>query len=157
MAGIALTEAEYKILGVLNPKSTAVTLTADEKADFPKFVEPFVNRILNPKSIKEYANVFAKNKIIDGDPVEALRSGIEIITTEGTSGNLRLMQRVEEIMGTQRQKNKDAAVQEALSEWIQEGGTFKQAPVFGLPKWMGGYGLGRGKIWGGQSFGTLDS
>ena len=156
MAGIALTESEYKILGILHPKSTAVTLTETEKTDFPKFVEPFVNTILDPQSIKKYADVFAKNKIIEGDPVEALRSGIKIITTKGTSGNLRLMQRVEEIMGTQRQKDKDAAVEQALSEWIQEGGTFKKAPLFGLPEWMGGYGTGRGRLWGGQSFGTLN-
>ena len=125
MAGIALTEAEYKILGLRYPKGDAVTLTASEIESYPDLFEPYFDKILDDANIAGSAAAYAKNKDLQGATAEeALRSGIKRLKGKDSK---KLMQRVEEIMGLQRQKNKTEAIDRALAEWLDEGGTFKRS------------------------------
>jgi hypothetical protein len=134
MAGVALTEAEYKLLGLKHPKGDAVSLTAAEREGYQSLFASKFKRILG-KDINRYATEYARNKTIEGTPEAALRSGIARLEEKGSPENEKLMQRTEEIMSLQRQKNKDAAMEEAISEWILAGGEFKESGILGKLLW----------------------
>ena len=128
MAGVALTEAEYKLLGLQHPKGDAVSITAAERAGYKSLFEPKFDKLLGD-NIEQYALAYTRNKNIDTTPEEALRSGVARLRSTGSPENEMLIQRSEEIMATQRQKNKDEAIEKAIEEWILAGGTFRQSNI----------------------------